>query len=142
LPARPVREEVEHRACALLREALIEIVAADAVRVAFDLEYEAGMREDDAGNFCQFFARCGLERVAARVEENIGHVHDQAASGILRLQYRVQLPEKLCAKFRFFRFCSGGGRPSLVRVFFCPCGVCGGFYGLCLGQPFCSSAAC
>ena len=38
------REEVEHRACALLRKALIEIVAADAVRVAFDLEYEAGMR--------------------------------------------------------------------------------------------------
>jgi len=104
-----------------LREALIEIVAADAVRVAFDLEYEAGMREDYAGNFCQFFACCGLERIAARVEENIRHVHNEAASGILRLQYRVQLPEKLCAEFRFFfRFCFGGGSASLVRVLFLP----------------------
>ncbi len=36
---------------AVVGELLIEFVAADAVRVALDLQREAGMREDDAGNF-------------------------------------------------------------------------------------------
>src|SRR6266851_1112473 len=63
-------------------ELLIEIVAANAVGVAFDLESEAGMREDDAGNFGEFFAGTGLERVAAGIEEHVGHVDDQAASGV------------------------------------------------------------
>src|SRR5437016_3460985 len=36
---------------AVVGELLIEFVAAHAVRVAFDLQREAGMREDNPGNF-------------------------------------------------------------------------------------------
>src|SRR6266478_4115406 len=63
-------------------ELLIEIVAADAVGVALDLEREAGMRKDDAGNFGKFFAGAGLEGVAAGVKEHIGHIDDEAAGGV------------------------------------------------------------
>ena len=67
-------------------ELLIEIVAANTVGVAFDLERETGMREDDAGNFGEFFAGAGLEGVAAGVKEHIRHVDDEAASGVASLQ--------------------------------------------------------
>src|SRR2546423_2504877 len=44
-------EEIAHGIGAVGGELLIEFVAADAVRVALDLQREAGMREDDARNF-------------------------------------------------------------------------------------------
>jgi len=94
---------------AALGELLIEIIATDAVGVAFDLEREAGMREDDAGNFGELFARAGLERVAAGVKEDIGHVDDEAAGGIAGLQNGIQLREELRAKLGFFGFGLRGG---------------------------------
>jgi len=39
-----------------VRKTLMRIVAADAVRVAFDLQCQAWMGEDDSENFCQLFA--------------------------------------------------------------------------------------
>src|SRR4029077_15540360 len=82
-------------------ELLIEVVAADAVGVAFDLEREAGMRKDDAGNFGELLARAGLERVAAGVEENVRHIDDEAAGGVASLQNGIELIEKLGAKLGF-----------------------------------------
>src|SRR5258708_35012788 len=89
---------------AVFGELLIEIVAADTVRVTFDLESEAGMRENDAGNFGEFFAGAGLEGVAAGVEEHIGHIDDETASGVAGLQNGIQLAEKLGANVGLFGF--------------------------------------
>src|SRR6266478_3914733 len=93
-------------------ELLIEIVAADAVGVTLDLEREAGMGEDDAGNFGELFAGAGLERVAAGVEEHVGHIDDEAAGGVARLQNGIQLAEQLGAQLGFFGF---GLRSGLAR---------------------------
>src|SRR5260370_21935627 len=62
-------KEIADGVRAALGKLLIEFVAADAIGVALDLEQEAGMREDNAGNFGEFFAGAGLERVAAGVEK-------------------------------------------------------------------------
>src|SRR6266853_37770 len=104
-----LREKVENGIGAAFRELLIEIVAADAVGVAFDLERETGMSEDDAGNFGEFFAGTGLEGVAAGVEEHVGHVDDEAASGVAGLQNGIELREKLGAKLGLFGFRLRGG---------------------------------
>src|SRR5258708_5356272 len=58
-------EEIAHGIGAAFGELLIEFVAAYAVGVTFDLQSEAGMREDDAGNFGEFFAGAGREGIAA-----------------------------------------------------------------------------
>src|SRR5438309_11560719 len=71
------------------------------------------MRENDAGNFGELFARAGLERVAAGVKEHIRHVDDEAASGVAGLQNGIELIEELGAKLGFFGFSLGGG---LVRL--------------------------
>src|SRR6267142_5034251 len=95
-------------------ELLVEIVAADAVRVALDLKREARMREDDAGDFGEFFARARLERVAAGVKKNVRHVDDEAASGVASLQNGIELTEELGTKLGFFGF---GLRGGLARFF-------------------------
>src|SRR5947208_110261 len=79
-----------------------------------DVTREAGMRENDAGNFGELFARAGLERVAAGVKEHVRHVDDEAASGVASLQNGIELIEKLGAKLRFFGF---GLRGGLARFF-------------------------
>src|SRR5216683_1778655 len=107
-------EKFAHGTGAALGKLLIEFVAADAVGVAFDLKHEAGMRENDAGNFREFFARAGLERVAAGVKENIRHIDDEAAGGVAGLQNGIQLREELRAKLTFFGF---GLRGGLARSF-------------------------
>src|SRR6266568_3156144 len=105
-------EEIADGAGAALGKLLIEFVAADAVGVALDLEQEAGMREDDAGNFGEFFAGAGLERVAAGVEKHVRHVDDKAAGGVAGLQDGIQMGEKLGAKLSRFGF---GLRGLLAR---------------------------
>src|SRR5882762_1487394 len=90
-------------------ELLIEIVAADAVGVTLDLEREAGMRKDDAGNFGELLARAGLERVTTGVKEHVRHIDDEAAGGVAGLQDGVQLAEELGAKLAFFGFGLRGG---------------------------------
>src|SRR6267378_2703126 len=72
------------------------------------------MRENDAGNFREFFAGARLERVAASVKENIRHIDDEAASGIAGLQNGIELIEELGAKLGFFGF---GLRGGLARFF-------------------------
>src|SRR6267378_3049992 len=72
------------------------------------------MRENDAGNFREFFAGARLERVAASVKENIRHIDDEAASGIAGLQNGIELIEELGAKLSLFGF---GLRGGLARFF-------------------------
>src|SRR6266699_2417487 len=105
-------EKIADGAGAALGELLIEFVAADAIGVALDLEQEAGMREDNAGNFGEFFAGAGLERVAAGVEKHVRHVDDKAAGGVAGLQDGIQLGEKLGAKLGLFGFGLRGGLAS------------------------------
>src|SRR5208282_4667926 len=107
-------KKIAHRVGAAFGELLIEFVAANAVGVTFDLQCEAGMRQKNAGYLGQFFARPGFKRVAAGIEKDVRHVHDQAAGGIARLQNGIQLCEKLSAKLRLFGF---GLRGRLARFF-------------------------
>src|SRR5258708_5011237 len=107
-------EEIAHGIGAAFGELLIEFVAAYAVGVTFDLQSEAGMREDDAGNFGEFFAGAGLEGIAAGVKEHIGHIDDETAGGIAGLQNGIELIEELGAKLGFFGF---GLRGGLARFF-------------------------
>src|SRR5260370_13192130 len=107
-------EKVADGIGAAFGELLVEIVAADAVGVVLGGEREARMRENDAGNFGEFFAGAGLERVAAGVKEHVRHVDDETASGVAGLQNGIQLAEKLGAKLSFFGF---GLRGGLARFF-------------------------
>src|SRR5216684_2646831 len=107
-------EKIADGVGAAFGELLIEIVAADTVRVTLDLQSQAGMREDDAGNFGEFFAGAGLEGVAAGVKEHVGHIDDETAGGVAGLQNGIQLAEKLGAKLSFFGF---GLRGGLSRFF-------------------------
>src|SRR5438105_3250148 len=107
-------QKITHGVGTALGELLVEFLTADAVRVALDLEREARMREKDARNFCQLFAGPGLQRVAAGGKEHVGHVHDEAAGGIARLQNGIQLREKLSAELSLFGFSLGS---SLARFF-------------------------
>src|SRR5205085_1467454 len=99
-----LREEVADGIGAALRELLVEVVAADAVRMTFNLHGQAGVRKHNAGDFREFFAGAGLERVAAGVKKNVGHVHDEAAGRVAGLQNGIELREKLRAKLTFFCF--------------------------------------
>ena len=124
-------QKIAHGVGAPLRKLLIEFVAANAVGVTFDLKSQAGVRQQDAGDFCKLLASAGLEREAAGVKEHVGHVHDEAASGVARLQNGIQLREKLYAELGLFLF---GLRGSLARLF--GVGFSGGFVAsglLCCG---------
>ena len=114
-------------------ELLIEIVAADAVGVALDLERKTWMGEDDAGNLGEFFAGARLERVAAGVKEHVRHVDDEAASRVAGLQDGIELIEELGAKLSFFGFRL---RSGLARFFGFRFG--GALLGLSGGSVFCS----
>jgi len=92
--------------------------------VAFDLEREARMSEDDAGNLGELFPRAGLERVAASVKEHVRHIDDETAGGVASLQNGIELAEELGAKLGFFGF---GLRGSLARFF--GFGFCGALLG-------------
>ena len=99
-------------------ELLIEFVATDAVGVALDLEREAGMRENDAGNFGELFACAGLEGVAAGVEKHIRHIDDETARGIAGLQNGIQLAEQLRAQLGFIGFGLRSGLASFLGFSF------------------------
>src|SRR5258708_40353860 len=91
------------------------------------------MREDDAGDFGEFFAGAGLERVAASVKEHVGHVDDEAASGVAGLQNGIELAEKLGAKLGFFGFGLRGGLAGFFGF-----GFGGALLGLSGGPGLCS----
>src|SRR5207245_4119440 len=57
-------------------------------------------------------ARARLERIAAGVEEHVGHIHDKAARRIARLQDGIQLRKELRTKLSLFGF---GLRSCLAR---------------------------
>ena len=90
-------QEIADGVGAAFGELLVELVGADAVGVAFDLEREAFVGEKDAGNFGEFFAGTGLERGASGIEENVGHIDDEAAGGVTSLENGIELFKKLGA---------------------------------------------
>ena len=77
----PLRdEEVPDRVGPVLRELLVVFVTADDVGVAFHLNFETRVGLQDSGDFCKADLSTGLQRVPAGVEENIGHIDDEASS--------------------------------------------------------------
>src|SRR6202035_5810928 len=88
---------IANRTSSTFREALFKFVAADAVRVPFDLELQALMRQDDAADFCQLLPGSGFQSVLTRIKKNVRHVHDQSSCGFASLQDYVQLLPNLFA---------------------------------------------
>ena len=106
-------EKIADRVGSAFGELLIEFIAANAVGVAFNLKRKAGMGENDAGDFGEFFAGARLKRVTAGVEKHVRHIHDEAAGGVAGLQNGIELAEKLGAQLGFFGFGLRGGLASL-----------------------------
>src|SRR5258708_7960351 len=75
-------EKVADGIGAALGKLLIEIVAANAVGVALDLERETGMREVAAGDCSEFFAGAARQRVSSPVNAHVGHRDADAATGM------------------------------------------------------------
>ncbi len=55
------------------------------------------MGQEDAGNLSELFAGTRFEIGASGIEEHVGHIDDEAASGVARLQNGAELLEKLGA---------------------------------------------
>jgi len=80
---------------ALFRQALVELWSTRAISMTFDLHSESRVGLQDSSNSRQAFARTGLKRVFARVEQHIGHVDDEAAGAFAGLHYLIQLLQEL-----------------------------------------------
>src|SRR5437660_37900 len=80
-----LRKKISDAVGAAFGELLVEIVRADAVRMAFNLKRESGMREQDAGNLRELLASARFQRGAAGVEENVGHVDDEPPGAVTSL---------------------------------------------------------
>ena len=92
-------EVVSHRTGTIFGKCLIVSVAAYAIGVALDGKRQRGVGEDDAGNLGQFLARGRAKREFGRIEKDVRHIDDEAASGISRLQDGVELHQQAGAKF-------------------------------------------
>jgi len=55
-------EEIANRARTVFRQAHVEIVRSHAVGMAFHLELQTGISQNDAGDLGQLLARAGFER--------------------------------------------------------------------------------
>src|SRR5258708_167120 len=114
-----LRKKIPHRIRPPLRKRLVEFIASHAVRVPFNLQVQPRMRQHNTRNLRQLLTRPRLQRIAPRVEQHIGHVHNQPARRIPRLQNRIQLRKQLRAKLRLFRFRLRRSLPRLLRLSFC-----------------------
>src|SRR5579885_3614674 len=91
------------------------------------------MGQQDAGNLGELFASAGLEVGTAGIEEHVGHIDDEAASGIAGLQDGVELLQKLRAELSLFGFGFGGGIASLCGLGFGSGAGLGGLLSLSFG---------
>jgi hypothetical protein len=80
---------------ALFRQTLVELGSTGAIGMTFDLHSQSRVRLQDSSDSRQAFARTGLQRVFAGVEQHIGHVDDEAAGGFAGLHYLIQLLQEL-----------------------------------------------
>ncbi len=62
------------------------------------------MAENDSRNLSEFFTRSGLQGILGGVEEHVGHIDDQSACRITRLQYGVELRQQLLAQLLLILF--------------------------------------
>src|SRR5437879_5449280 len=99
-----LHEVVANRLGAQLREALVVFVAANAVGVSFHRDVQAGIRENDAGNFRQALAGSGSEFVTAAAEQDIRHIGDKSAGGVASRKNRVELLQEAFAKVLLLAF--------------------------------------
>src|SRR3984957_3630343 len=101
----PLRNQISpHRIRALLRQRLVERVAAHTIRVAFHREMQAWVRQHDARKFCQRFTCRRLQIEFAERKQHVCHIHLQSARRIRRRQNAVELvqhsrPQRLLIRF-------------------------------------------
>src|SRR5215208_1763539 len=76
---------------ASFRQSLIPFIVTDAIGVSLDRNMELWLRGEDAGDTGEPFASDVGQTRAPGNEEDVGHHHDEAASGLARLEKHVQL---------------------------------------------------
>ena len=84
-------QEVADRIGTVFRELLVILVASDAVGVSLDLHLQTGIGLQDSGDLGQAELGVGLQSVSASVEEDVGHVDDEAAGRFASGQDAVKL---------------------------------------------------
>ena len=97
-------QEIAHGIGALLGELLIVVVGADAIGVAFQLELEARICQEDSRDLGHFLAGTGLQGIFVEIEEHVVDVDDQTASGFAGFKDGVQLGFEAFAHLLFFGF--------------------------------------
>ncbi len=115
-----LREVGPDRLCAPLGETLVVFIATNAIGIAFDSQRQRRIGEHDAADLGQLLARHRAKCVLAGVEENVGHVDDQAARRVASLEDSVELLQQAGAEF--FAITLG----LLEFLFGCCSGICGG----------------
>src|SRR5207245_2136646 len=83
-----------HAAGSLFGEFLVVFLAADAVRVALDIELQAGIRQYDSGDFREALAGVRLQGVLVEIKQDIGHAYDQPAGSIASLEDLIELRQQ------------------------------------------------
>src|SRR5215469_13063497 len=76
------------------------------------------MRQQNAGNLGELLSSARLGRGAASVEQYIGHVDDQTASRVARLQDGIELFQQLRAELGLFGLCLRGSLQRLLCLGF------------------------
>ena len=96
-----IDEVVTHGGCTLLGKPLVEFVAADAVGVSLDLNFQVRIGEHDSGDSGQAFAGGLLQSVLTGIEEHVRHADDEAAVSIFGLEHLIQLLQQASAHLFF-----------------------------------------
>src|SRR6266403_3362783 len=88
---------VAYRFRALLRKLLVNLIAANVVRVPLDSKCQAGVCQDNTRQFGQLFPSLRTQVILAKIEEHVPHVDNEPAWSVTGFQNAVELIEKLSA---------------------------------------------
>ena len=105
-------EEIANGIGPVLGQGHVVLVRSDAVGVAFHFELQAGMRQDDTRELGQFFTSHGPESELPCVEEDIGHVDDEASGTVAGFQNLIELLRQFVTQFLFLPLGLLQGRPA------------------------------
>src|SRR5262249_20646580 len=86
-----IDQVLPHGLRALLGKRLIEGIAADIVRVPFNLQIQPRMRQHDAGKFGEALAGFRTQIEFRGGEKHVAEIHHQATRRVARLENLVEL---------------------------------------------------
>ena len=90
----PLMDEIiTHRSGSLLGEVLVILLATHAVGMAFDLQFQPRVSQENTGHFGQPLPCQRPQGILGRVKENIRHINDEAAGSIASFENQVKLAQ-------------------------------------------------